>query len=174
MENSNVREAVTAAIRQTVQERPPDAVARIAEILAGTATAKATPTAPVPGQDAQKLQNVGRLGAGSEAKGAVQAAMGQNTMVDSIWEDFCDISGVKGEFSQFLATLEKRPHEEKLVAVQTLVPLMRKRLNEDPEALSKKRFGILSMYRTAAEKVRQWQMCTLAHTFNLKVRLERA
>ena len=46
-------------------------------------------------KESQSLQAVGRLGAGAEAKGAVQKAMGQNTTVDGIWDDFCALSGVK-------------------------------------------------------------------------------
>jgi hypothetical protein len=97
------------------------------------------------------------MAAASAAKpavqGAVQRAMGMEpTIVDTIWKDFMAIKGVSEEFGPLLAQLESRPFEEKIVAVQTLVPLMKFRINEDPEALAKKRAGVLAGYRAAAAK----------------------
>eukprot|EP01062_Namystynia_karyoxenos_P072129 TRINITY_DN6802_c0_g2_i1.p1 TRINITY_DN6802_c0_g2~~TRINITY_DN6802_c0_g2_i1.p1 ORF type:complete len:437 (+),score=142.38 TRINITY_DN6802_c0_g2_i1:75-1313(+) len=97
-----------------------------------------------------ELQAHSRLSRDAAAKGQVQKAMGQNVAVDSIWEDFCAIPAVQAEFGETLNGLSAG--DEKVAAVSTLVPLLRKKITSDADALARKRAGILNGYRDAAEK----------------------
>merc|ERR1711959_526300 len=55
-------------------------------------------------------------------------------------------------------TQQQIKSEDKLLGVSTLIPLLRKKAESDPEALTKKRQGNLTMYRNAAEKCGiQWR-----------------
>lgn len=101
-------------------------------------------------KDTMQMRSAGRLGQGASATGQVQKAMGANPTIDAIWDDFCELQGVKEEFAGVLAAMPK--DEEKVVAVSTLVPLLKKKIYSDPEGLARKRAGVLEGYRSAADK----------------------
>ncbi len=106
--------------------------------------------AVVGSKNAQQLVSVGLLGRSAQAKGEVQKAMGQNVAIDSIWDGVAQNPDVKKEFGSMLAATTVQ--QEKQLAVQTLVPLLNAKYEQDPEGVAKKRAGILNGYRDAAEK----------------------
>lgn len=103
----------------------------------------------------QQIKSEEKLEGGS-AKGQVQKAMGQIVAVDNLWDEMSGLEPLQEEFGQMIAQLT--PAEHKLLGVSTLIPLLRKKAESDPEALTKKRQGNLTMYRNAAEKCGiQWR-----------------
>jgi len=87
---------------------------------------------------------------GGSAKGQVQKAMGQILAVDNLWEQIGSLEPLQEEFGPMLEQLT--PAETKLLGVATMIPLLRKKVEANPAALTAKKAGNLNMYRNAAEK----------------------
>jgi len=87
---------------------------------------------------------------GGSAKGQVQKAMGQIITVDNLWEQMRGLEPLEEEFGEMMTQLS--PGEQKLVAVSTMIPLLRKKAESDQTALSAKRAGTLEGYKAMAEK----------------------